>query len=216
MSLLPCQTEAIAAVDALRARIGTADADTLALLLTEARTHSAFTDQPVSDALLHQAVAMAAMGPTSMNCQPLRIRFVRSAADKARLVPLLAPGNQAKTAAAPVTAIVAYDAAFYEQMPKVFPINAGARDMFAGNPALAQSTAFRNGSLQAAYFLIALRAAGLDCGPMSGFDPAGVDAAFFAGSTVRTNFLINIGYGDTAGVFPRLPRLSVAEMVLEG
>ncbi len=214
MTMLPGQPEAIAAVKALRDRVTTADADSVALMLGEARTHSAFTDAAVPDDLLRAAVALADMGPTSMNCQPMRIRFVRSADDKALLVPFLSPGNQAKTQAAPVTAIVAYDTAFFEQMPRVFPINPGARDMFAGNAALAQATAFRNGSLQGGYFLIALRALGLDCGPMSGFDAAGVDAAFFAGSTVKANFLVNIGYGNPDAVFPRLPRLSVDEIVL--
>jgi 3-hydroxypropanoate dehydrogenase len=176
----------------------------------QGRTHTAWIDRPVEDSLLRQAWDMARMGPTSANCQPLRVVFVRSKAAKDRLAPALAPGNLDKTMAAPVTAIIAHDMAFFEQLPRLFP-HADARSWFAGNPTLAETTAFRNATLQAAYFLLALRAVGLDCGPMSGFDNSQVDAAFLGGTTWRSNFLINIGYGDANSLYPRGPRLDFAE-----
>lgn len=188
----------------------TADSAALDLLFRSARTHSRWQPRPVSDAQLHQAWDLARLGPTSANCQPARIVFVRSPAAKEKLKAALAPGNIDKTMAAPVTAIVGHDLAFYEHLPRLFP-HADARAWFAGNETLATATAFRNGSLQAAYFILACRALGLDCGPMSGFDSAAVDAAFFAGTTVRSNLLVNIGYGDPAGLHPRGPRLDFAE-----
>jgi 3-hydroxypropanoate dehydrogenase len=188
----------------------TADDATLDLLFRQARTHSNWQARPVPDDLLHQAWDLARMGPTSANCLPARIVFVRSAAAKEKLKPALAPGNVDKTMAAPVTAIVGHDLAFFELLPRLFP-HADARAWFAGNDGLAKTTAFRNGSLQAGYFLLACRAVGLDCGPMSGFDNAKVDSAFFAGTTVESNLLINIGYGDSAGLYPRGPRLDFAE-----
>lgn len=180
------------------------------ILFRAARTHSKFHDRPVDDALLRQAWDLARMGPTSANCQPARIVFVRSAEAKQRLRPALAPGNVDKTMAAPVTAIIGHDMEFYEKLPSLFP-HADARSWFVGNEAMIQSTAFRNGTLQGAYFILALRGLGLDCGPMSGFDSAKVDEAFFAGTPVRSNFLVNIGYGDPAGLYPRGPRLEFDE-----
>ncbi|HND33207.1 MAG TPA: malonic semialdehyde reductase [Myxococcota bacterium] len=182
----------------------------LDLLFVQARTHSAWQDRPVDDNLLHRAWDLARMAPTSANCQPIRVVFVKSAEAKERLRPALAPGNLEKTMKAPVTAILAHDLAFYEELPRLFP-HADARSWFAGNPELAQTTAFRNGSLQAAYLLLALRAVGLDCGPMSGFNNAVVDATFFPNSSLRSNFLMNIGYGDPSKLFPRLPRPEFGE-----
>lgn len=179
-------------------------------IFRDARTHSHWLDKSVPEALLRQAWDMARLPPTSANCQPLRVVFVRSPEAKARLRPALAPGNVDKTMAAPVTAILAHDLEFHEKLPKLFP-QADARSWFAGNEALIQTTAFRNGSLQAAYFILALRAVGLDCGPMSGFDNAKVDAEFFTGTPVRSNFLVNIGYGDPAKLHPRNPRLDFDE-----
>jgi 3-hydroxypropanoate dehydrogenase len=182
----------------------------LDLLFHNARTHSAWQDKPVGDDLLRQAWDIARMGPTSANCQPVRIVFVRSPAAKEKLKPALAPGNLDKTMAAPVTAIIGYDLAFYDRLPVLFP-HADAKSWFVGNEALIQSTAFRNGTLQGGYFILACRALGLDCGPMSGFDNAKVDAAFFAGTPVKSNFLCNIGYGDPAALHPRSPRLGFDE-----
>jgi 3-hydroxypropanoate dehydrogenase len=176
----------------------------------DARTHNGWQERPVPDDLLRQAWDLARMGPTSANCQPLRVVFVRSAAAREKLRPALAPGNLDKTMAAPVTAILAQDMSFYERLPELFP-HADARSWFAGNETLIDSTAFRNSTLQAAYFILALRAVGLDCGPMSGFDTARVDAAFLAGTTWKSNFLLNIGYGDPAGLYPRGPRLDFAQ-----
>ncbi|MBI5164459.1 MAG: malonic semialdehyde reductase [Magnetospirillum sp.] len=188
-----------------------ADDATLDLLFRQARTHSTWLDRPVEDTVLHQAWDLARMGPTSANCLPARIVFVRSAAAKAKLKPALAAGNVDKTMAAPVTAVIGYDLAFYDHLPRLFP-HADARSWFVGNDALIESTAFRNGTLQGGYFLLACRAAGLDCGPMSGFDNAAVDQAFFAGTTVRSNFLCNLGYGDPSGLYPRGPRFDFDEV----
>ena len=181
-----------------------------ATLFTEARTHNGWLDKPVSDAELQQVYELAKWGPTSANCSPMRIVFVRSAAEKEKLIPCMAPGNQEKTRAAPVTAIIGMDMAFYEKLPQLFP-HADARSWFAGNQALIDSTAFRNSSLQGAYFMIAARAHGLDCGPMSGFDAEKVNAAFFAGTAVKANFVCNLGHGDPAKLFGRSPRLAFDE-----
>jgi 3-hydroxypropanoate dehydrogenase len=151
------------------------------------------------------------MAPTSANCQPLRVVFVKSAEAKARLKPYLTPGNVTKTMDAPVTAILAYDTTFYEHLPKLFP-HTDARSWFAGKPDHIEKTAFRNGSMQAGYFILAARALGLDCGPMSGFDNAAVDADFLAGTTFKSNILVNLGYGDPAGLFPRSPRPAFDDM----
>jgi len=187
------------------------DAQALDQLFLEARTHSAWLDKPVSDALLAQAVDLAKMAPTSVNASPMRIVFVRSAEAKAKLKPALAEGNVEKTLAAPVTAIVGHDLEFYEALPRLFP-HADARAWFVGNAEFAATTAFRNGSLQGAYLLLALRAVGLDTGPMSGFNNALVDETFFAGTKVKSNFLINIGYGATDKLFPRSPRFDFGEI----
>lgn len=187
------------------------DDTALAQLFTEARTHNGFDDRPVPEALLHQAIDLAKMGPTSANCSPMRVVLVRTPEGKERLRAALAPGNLDKTMKAPVTAIIATDYAFYEKLPFLFP-HADAKSWFVGNEALIDGTAFRNGTLQGAYLILALRAVGLDCGPMSGFDQAKVDAEFFAGTSVRSNFLCNIGYGDPSKLFPRSPRFSFDEI----
>lgn len=184
--------------------------EALALIFTEARTHNAWLDREIPDDVLRQAVDIAKWGPTSANCSPLRIVFVRSPEAKARLSPAMSEGNRAKTMAAPATAIVAYDLDFPERLPQLYPAT-DARSWFAGNAPLIEETAFRNGTLQGAYLLLALRALGLDCGPMSGFDKAMVDAEFFAGTNVKSNFLINIGFGDAANLYPRGPRLAFDE-----
>lgn len=188
------------------------DAPALDQLFLEARTHNAWQDKPVSDALLKQAWDLARMGPTSANCSPLRVVFVKSAEAKARLLPALLEGNRAKTLAAPVTAIFGNDSRFYDLLPRLFP-HTDARAWFAGpgKEELAATTAFRNGTLQAAYFMLAARSLGLDCGPMSGFDNAQVDRAFFPGGQVKSNFICNLGYGDPSALFPRSPRLEFDE-----
>jgi 3-hydroxypropanoate dehydrogenase len=175
-----------------------------------ARTHNAWRDIPVPDALLRELYELVRWGPTSANAAPLRIIFVRSAAGKEKLRPALSAGNLAKTMAAPVTAIVAYDAAFPELLPRLFP-QTDAKSWFAGKPDLVHETALRNGSIQGGYLILAARALGLAVGPMSGFDAAKVDAAFFPESTIRSNFLCNLGYGDPGKLFPRNPRLSFEE-----
>lgn len=171
-----------------------------------ARTHSKWQDRPVSPALLMALYDLMRMGPTSANCSPARIVFVSSPEAKARLKPHLAPGNVDKTMAAPVTAILAYDLKFAEHLPKLFPARPNMKDMFA-DPKLAEVTAFRNGSLQGGYFIVAARALGLDCGPMSGFNNDGVDREFFPDGRVKSNFLCNLGYGDAEALHPRNPRL---------
>jgi 3-hydroxypropanoate dehydrogenase len=175
------------------------------LLFNEARTHNGWTDQPVSDDTLRELFDLLKMAPTSANCSPARFVFLRSAESRQRLAPALLPGNLEKTLAAPVTVIVAYDLAFFEQLPRLFP-HADARSWFVGNDELIRKTAFRNGTLQGAYLIMAARAAGLDCGPMSGFDNAKVDAEFFTGTSWRSNFLCNLGHGDPSRLFPRGPR----------
>ncbi|WP_049623096.1 malonic semialdehyde reductase [Frateuria defendens] len=180
-------------------------------LFRTARTFNAFLPREVDDTLLQRLYELAKFGPTSANSQPARLVFVKSPEAKAKLGPHLSEGNRAKTLAAPVTAIVAIDYAFYENLPRMFP-HTDARSWFVGNQALIDGTAFRNGTLQGAYLILAARALGLDCGPMSGFDNAGVDAAFFAGTTVKSNFLVNLGYGDASrDLYPRNPRLSFDE-----
>ncbi len=180
-------------------------------LFLEARTHNGWAERPVSEELLREALDIAKMGPTSANSSPLRTVFVRSPAAKERLKPALMEGNVAKTMAAPVTAILAYDVEFYEHLPVLFP-HADARSWFSGNAPFATDTAYKNGTLQAAYFILALRALGLDTGPMTGFDPAKVDAEFFPDGKVKSNILVNIGYGDPSKLFPRSPRLSFEQI----
>lgn len=179
-------------------------------LFRSARTQNAFLDQPVGDAQLHALYDLLKWGPTSANMSPARFVFVRSAAAKEKLRPALSEGNLAKTLAAPVTAIVAYDEDFHEKLPYLFP-HTDAKSWFDGPREGRHEAAFRNGSLQGAYLILAARAVGLDAGPMSGFDNAKVDEAFFAGTAIKSNFLVNLGYGDPAGVFPRSPRLSFDE-----
>ncbi len=188
----------------------TIDAGTLDALFREARTHNAWTDRPVTDDDLRAVFDLMKWAPTSANCEPARFVFVRGAEAKERLRPALSAGNTAKTMAAPVTAIVAYDPRFYDKLPYLFP-HVDARSWFAGNEALAAETAFRNGTLQGAYFILAARALGIDCGPMSGFDRDKVDAAFLAAEGWKSNFLINLGHGDPAGVMGRSPRLGFDE-----
>ena len=174
-------------------------------LFLDARTHNGWLDQPVSDEQLQQLYALTVMGPTSANSQPGRFVFVKSAEAKERLKPHLSPGNLDKTMSAPVTVIVAADYAFYEHLPTFFP-HADAKSWFVGNTELINTTAMRNSSLQGAYLILDARALGLDTGPMSGFDNAGVDREFFSGTEIRSNFLVNLGYGDDRKLFPRGPR----------
>lgn len=185
--------------------------DTLDQLFLSARTHNAWQTREVPDGLLHQLIDIMKMAPTSANCSPARIVFVKSAEAKQRLKPHLSEGNVEKTMAAPVTAIIATDYKFYDQLPKLFP-HTDARSWFAGKTDHANTTAFRNSSLQGAYLILAARSLGLDCGPMSGFDNEGVDKAFFAASDVKSNFLCNLGYGDPKGLRPRSPRFLFDEM----
>ena len=179
-------------------------------LFLKARTANGFLDRPVPDALLRRVYELAALAPTSMNTQPTRYVFVNSPAARERLLPALMPGNLDKTRKAPVTVIVATDTRFFEYMPQVWH-REGAKENFEGNPALASATATRNGTLGGAYFILAARAVGLDCGPMSGVDLGKVDAEFFPDGRWKTNFLINLGYGDDSLLFNRNPRLSFDE-----
>ncbi len=184
--------------------------EALEKIFTKARTHSAWLSEPVGDELLHQIYDLMKWGPTSANTCPARIVFVKSKEAKEKLLPCMAAGNVEKTKTAPVTAIIAYDLKFYEKLPTLFP-HTDARSWFAGNEDLINSTAFRNGTLQGAYFMIAARALGLDCGPMSGFDNAKVDAAFFQGTEWKSNFICNLGHGDSSKLYPRSPRLDFNE-----
>lgn len=192
----------------------TIDAAGLDLLFREARTHNKWTDRPVSDETLRELYDVVKFGPTSANSSPARFVFIRTPEGKARLAPALSSGNMEKTMAAPVTAIVAYDPKFFEKLPTLFPHNPDATSWFTSNDSLAATTAFRNGTLQGAYLIIAARAMGLDTGAMSGFDNAKVDEAFFADRGWRSNFLVNIGYGDPSGVFNRSPRLPFDEAAI--
>ena len=184
--------------------------DALDQLFRNGRTFSAWLPTPVPVELLRQAYELASLAPTSANSSPFRILFVISKEAKARLLPALIPGNVEKTMTAPATAILAWDTEFFDHLPRLFP-QADARSWFAGNPALIQETGFRNASLQAAYFMLAARALGLDCGPMSGFDAEKVNAEFFPDRTWKANFLCNLGYGDRSKLFPRNPRLKFEE-----
>ena len=193
--------------------------DALDVLFRQARTHNAWLDKPVSDDLLHHLYELMKYGPTSANSNPTRIVFLRTTEAKERLAPALSPTNVDKTMKAPVTAIIGYDLKFHHHTPKLFPNNPAMREHFANNQKLAEVTAFRNGSLQGAYLIIAARALGLDCGPMSGFDNAKVDAEFFSPSAgnpptfveVKSNFVCNLGFGDASKLFPRNPRLAFDE-----
>ena len=186
------------------------DDDALDQLFRDARSHNGWLDRPVTDEQLHALYDLWKMGPTSANCSPARVVFVRSPDAKKKLEPCLSEGNRVKTMTAPVTAIIGMDMAFYELLPKLF-LHADARSWFVGNQAMIDDAAFRNASLQGAYLIVAARALGIDTGPMSGIDKAKIDAAFFAGTAVRTNFVCNLGYGDPAHIFPRSPRLSFDE-----
>jgi nitroreductase len=179
-------------------------------IFRNARTHNGWQNRPVSEETLHQIYEIMKWGPTSANSSPLRIVFVQTPEVKNKLLACVSEGNLEKVRTAPVTAILAQDTEFYEKLPKLFP-HTDARSWFAGNETLIRATAFRNSSLQAAYFIVAARALGLDCGPMSGFDAEKLDAAFFSGTTWKSNIICSIGYGDPARLYPRSPRLSFEE-----
>ncbi len=191
--------------------MSTLDAAGQKLLFIEARTHSAWLDKPVDEELLKQIHDLCKFGPTSVNCCPMRIVFVKSKEAKEKLKPCLAEGNVAKTMAAPVIALIAMDMEFYEKLPRLFP-HTDARSWFVGNEDYITSTAFRNSSLQGAYFMLAARALGLDCGPMSGFDNAKLDEAFFSGTKFKSNFICSLGYGDASKLYPRSPRFEFDEV----
>jgi 3-hydroxypropanoate dehydrogenase len=186
-------------------------ADSLDILFLKARTHRAWLPKPISDDLLRELYDLMKWGPTSANCCPVRILFLRTPEAKQRLRTALSPGNVDQTMKAPVTAVIAHDLKFYDQLPRLSPHNPAVRDVFANSPELAVATAFRNGSLQGGYFILAARSVGLDCGPMSGFDNAKLDAEFFPAGNVKSNFLCNLGYGDPSKLFPRAPRLDFDE-----
>ncbi len=179
-------------------------------LFTEARTHNGFRDEPVPEAQLRQLYDLMKWGATSANSSPARIVFVTTPAAREKLLACVSPGNFEKTKSAPVVAIIGTDMAFYDKLPQLFP-HADAKSWFVGKKEFADTTAFRNSSIQGGYFIVAARAVGLDCGPMSGFDNVKVDAAFWAGTTVETNFICNLGHGDPAKLFSRSPRLSFEE-----
>ena len=187
------------------------DANALDLLFRGAHSHNCWQPKDVPDSLLHELHDVMKWGPTSVNCWPLRVVFAKSAAAKERLVSCVAEGNAEKTRTAPVVAIVGMDMAFYDRLPELFPAF-DARALFVGNQELVNATAMRNSSLQGAYLMIAARALGLDCAPMSGFDNAKVDVEFFPGNMVRSNFLCGLGYGDAARVHPRGPRPAFDEV----
>ena len=189
----------------------TIDAGALSQLFLDARTHNAWRDEDVTDAQLRQLIDLMKMCPTSANCSPARIIFVRSNEAKERLKPYLTEGNVDKTMSAPVVAIIGFDLEFYEHLPKLFP-HADAKSWFEGDDQKIYDTAFRNGTLQAAYFIMAARAIGLDTGAMSGYDQAGVDVEFFDGTKTRSNFLCNLGIGDPAAIFERSPRFDFDEI----
>ena len=185
--------------------------EALDIIFRDAHTQNKWTDKPVSNALLMAIYDLMRWGPTSANASPARFYFLTTTEAKQRLKPYLSPGNQEKTMAAPAVAIVGMDMDFPEHFPRLFPNNPKMKDGFAGNEPLKQSFALRNSSLQGAYFIVAARALGLDCGPMSGFNNDGVDKEFFAGTNIKSNFICAIGHGDPAGVFPRNPRLTFDE-----
>ena len=184
--------------------------EALTQLFFKARTHNVWKNEPVSDQVLQEIYDVMKWAPTSANTNPARIVFVKTPSAKEKLLACVAPGNLDKTKTAPVTAIIAQDMEFFEKLPKLFP-HADARSWFVGNQALIESTASRNAVLQGAYLMLAARALGLDCGPMSGFDNAKVDAAFFEGTSIKSNFICNLGYGDASKLFPRSPRLDFNE-----
>ncbi|MGK2923247.1 MAG: malonic semialdehyde reductase [Methyloceanibacter sp.] len=182
-------------------------------LFRDARTYNAWQDRDVPDSLLHEIVDLLKLGPTSANCSPARFLFVKSRAAKEKLKPHLSEGNREKTMKAPVCAIIGYDLDFYDHLPMLFP-HTDAKSWFEGKPKKIEETAFRNGTLQGAYLIIAARALGLDCGPMSGFDNEAVDKEFFADTNVKSNFLCNLGFGDGADLKPRAPRFRFDQIAL--
>jgi 3-hydroxypropanoate dehydrogenase len=190
------------------------DQSALNALFLNARTCSHFRSEPVSDETLRALYDLAKMPPTSVNCSPMRVVFVKSAEAKAKLKPALSAGNADKTMAAPVCAIIAFDTQFHDHIPTLYPSMPSARDWFVGkkNNAARETAAIRNGTLQGGYFILAARALGLDCGPMSGFDNAAIDAAFFPDGRFKSNFLCNVGYGDPSRLHPRSPRFTFAEV----
>ena len=196
----------------LKEEVSRADPATLRLILTDARSQNVWQQRDVADDLLKEIYEIMKMGPTSANCCPARIVFLKSQSSRERLRPALKPNNIDKTMSAPVTAIIAHDTAFWKHAETMFPQNPGAQLTFKDNPTGSGIAAFRNGSLQGAYFLIAARAVGLDCGPMSGFDNALVDDEFFPDTTLKSNFLCNLGYGDPSKTFKRLPRFDFEEV----
>ena len=179
-------------------------------LFDDARTHNGFGPEPVPESTLRQLYELVKWGPTSANCSPARFLFVTTPEAKAKLLEGMSPTNVEKTKAAPVTVVIGMDMAFYEKLPQLFP-HADAKAWFVGNQPMIDATAFRNSSLQGGYLILAARALGLDCGPMSGFDQAKVDAAFWAGTKVKTNFIVNLGHGDASKLFGRSPRLTFDE-----
>ena len=212
-------SEQLAAIEQAQQKANNLRADTpllteaaLDLIIREARSHNGWLDKPVSDELLTQLYDIVKMGSTSMNTCPARFIFVRTAAGKARLKKCLAPLNVDKVLSAPVTVIIAHDMAFYQHMSKLFAHNPGAQKLFENNEKMIASTAFRNGTLQGGYLMIAARAMGLDIGPMSGFNNQACDDEFFAGTTIKSNFLCSLGYGDTSKIFQRLPRFDFDEV----
>ena len=182
------------------------------LIFKEARTHNDWLDQDISNDILKEIYDLMKWGPTSANCSPARIIFVKSKVSKDRLLPFVIESNLEKTKSAPVTAIIGYDINFHDHLPKLFPHNLDAQNWFNHSIDIAEETAFRNGSMQGAYFIIAARALGLDCGPMSGFDKEGVDNEFFRGTNIKSNFLCNLGYGDKTKLFERSPRFKFNEI----
>lgn len=183
----------------------------LGQLFLDARSHNGWLDHRVSDKLLHEVYSVARMGPTCANSNPSRFRFLKSESAKAKLAALVTPGNREKVMSAPVITIIAYDLNFHEYLPRLFAHNPSMQAMYESDAELSVSTAFRNGSLQGAYLMLAARSLGLDCGPMSGFNNAAVDAEFFADTSLKSNFLCGLGYGDHGKLFSRLPRLDFEE-----
>ncbi|KMW58534.1 putative reductase RutE [Candidatus Rhodobacter oscarellae] len=210
-ALEAARAEAQRGFRALKARMPELEPDAVDLILGDARSHYAWKDAPVPRSMLEAIYDIAAQGPTSMNTCPARFVFVTSAAGKERLAKALKPANLPKMMGAPVTAIIAHDLEFWTHLPKLFP-HEDRRPMFEGKQAHIEATAFRNGTLQGAYFMIAARALGLDVGAMSGFDNAVVDAEFFAGSPLKSNFLCNLGYADESALFQKLPRFAFDEV----
>jgi len=190
---------------------GPLPSDALDQLFREARTHNAWIDKNVPDTLLHELINLVKLAPTSANCSPGRFLFLKSKEAKQRLKPHLSDGNRDKTMQAPVCAVIGYDLEFYNHLPKLFP-HTNAKSWFEGKPEKIRETAFRNGTLQGAYLIMAARALGLDCGPMSGFDNDGVDETFFAGTSIKSNFLCNLGFGDGSVLMARSPRFTFDEM----